>query len=99
MHPVNMRSFATFAAFAAGTNALVPRQTSGCCFHLTASGGASGPVGQLGDGQNRVGGDSASLPEGQYCISSDGSITDGSGRGCILTRMFSCPLGRAVLTF
>jgi hypothetical protein len=82
----NMRNFAAFAAFAASAQALVSRDTS-CCFHLTASGGASGPVGQLGDGQNRVGGDSGSLPEGQFCINTDGSITDGSGRGCILTRM------------
>ncbi|KAL4986153.1 ubiquitin 3 binding protein But2 C-terminal domain-containing protein [Aspergillus falconensis] len=91
----NMRNFAAFAAFAAGAHAFVPRDTS-CCFHLTASGGASGPVGQLGDGQNRVGGDSGSLPEGQFCINSDGSITDGSGRGCILTpptTQFQCDLG------
>ncbi|KAL4922549.1 ubiquitin 3 binding protein But2 C-terminal domain-containing protein [Aspergillus aurantiobrunneus] len=87
-----MRNFATFAAFAAGANALVPRDTS-CCFHITASGEASGPVGQLGDGQNRIGGN---LPEGQFCVNSDGSITDGSGRGCILTpptTQFQCDLG------
>ncbi|KAL4744018.1 ubiquitin 3 binding protein But2 C-terminal domain-containing protein [Aspergillus similis] len=91
----NMRNFAAFAAFAASAHAFVSRDTS-CCFHLTASGGASGPVGQLGDGQNRVGGDSGSLPEGQFCINSDGSITDGSGRGCILTpptTQFQCDLG------
>jgi hypothetical protein len=80
-----MRNFAAFAAFAASANALVPRDTS-CCFGLTASGEASGPVGQLDDGQNRIGGD---LPAGQYCIDTDGSITDGNGRGCILTRMCS----------
>ncbi|KAL4770378.1 ubiquitin 3 binding protein But2 C-terminal domain-containing protein [Aspergillus nidulans var. acristatus] len=91
----NMRNFAAFAAFAASAQALVSRDNS-CCFHLTASGGASGPVGQLGDGQNRVGGDSGSLPEGQFCINTDGSITDGSGRGCILTpptTQFQCDLG------
>ncbi|EAA64790.1 hypothetical protein AN1670.2 [Aspergillus nidulans FGSC A4] len=90
-----MRNFAAFAAFAASAQAFVSRDTS-CCFHLTASGGASGPVGQLGDGQNRVGGDSGSLPEGQFCINTDGSITDGSGRGCILTpptTQFQCDLG------
>lgn len=79
---VNMRNFATVAAFAAGAHALVPRDTS-CCFHISASGETSGQVGQLGDGQNRIGGDT---PQGQFCIDSDGSITDGSGRGCILTR-------------
>ncbi|KAJ0421578.1 ubiquitin 3 binding protein But2 C-terminal domain-containing protein [Aspergillus carlsbadensis] len=87
-----MRNFATFAAFAASANALVPRDTS-CCFGLTASGEASGPVGQLDDGQNRIGGD---LPAGQYCIDSDGSITDGNGRGCILTpptTQFQCDEG------
>ncbi|KIA75464.1 GPI anchored cell wall protein [Aspergillus ustus] len=87
-----MRNFATFAAFAAGANALVPRDNS-CCFSLTASGGASGTVGQLDDGQNRIGGN---LPPGQYCIDSNGSITDGSGRGCILTpptTQFQCDEG------
>ncbi|KAL4745785.1 ubiquitin 3 binding protein But2 C-terminal domain-containing protein [Aspergillus terricola var. indicus] len=91
----NMRIFAAFAAFVASAQALVSRDTS-CCFHLTASGGASGPVGQLEDGQNRVGGDSGSLPEGQFCINTDGSITDGSGRGCILTpptTQFQCDSG------
>ncbi|KAL2861801.1 ubiquitin 3 binding protein But2 C-terminal domain-containing protein [Aspergillus pseudodeflectus] len=87
-----MRNFAAFAALAASANALVPRDTS-CCFGLTASGEASGPVGQLDDGQNRIGGD---LPAGQYCIDTDGSITDGNGRGCILTpptTQFQCDEG------
>ncbi|KAL3466056.1 ubiquitin 3 binding protein But2 C-terminal domain-containing protein [Aspergillus heterothallicus] len=87
-----MRNFATIAAFAAGANALIPRANS-CCFTLTASGGASGTVGQLDDGQNRIGGN---LPPGQYCIDSDGSITDGNGRGCILTpptTQFQCDEG------
>ncbi|KAL3473580.1 ubiquitin 3 binding protein But2 C-terminal domain-containing protein [Aspergillus californicus] len=87
-----MRNFATLAAFAAGTNALVPRQ-NGCCFHITASGDASGSIGQLGDGQNRIGG---GLTPAQYCIDSDGSITDNSGRGCILTpptTQFQCDQG------
>lgn len=75
--------FATLAAFAASTQALTGRTTN-CCFHLTASGGASGTVGQLSDGQNRIG--DHSLSTAQFCISPDGSITDGSGRGCILTR-------------
>lgn len=77
-----MKSFFGIAAFAAGTRALVTRGGS-CCFHLTASGGSSGSVGQLSDGQNRIGDNS--LSPAQFCIDS-GSITDGNGRGCILTR-------------
>ncbi|PYH92886.1 hypothetical protein BO71DRAFT_485085 [Aspergillus ellipticus CBS 707.79] len=87
-----MKTFTTLAAFAAGTNALVGRGNS-CCFHLTASGGASGTIGQLGDGQNRIGG---GLPETQFCIDSNGGITDSSGRGCIVTSsttQFQCDLG------
>ncbi|OKL63341.1 hypothetical protein UA08_01156 [Talaromyces atroroseus] len=76
-----MKSFATLAAFAAGANALAIRSDS-CCFELTASGGASGTLGQLSDGQNRIGG---GLPPATYCISSSGIITDSNGRGCILT--------------
>ncbi|KAJ5878998.1 hypothetical protein N7455_002463 [Penicillium solitum] len=77
-----MRNFITLAAFAAGSNALVSR-TDSCCFSLTSSGGASGKLGQLGDGQNRIGDDS--LQPAQYCIDSNGAITDDKGRGCILT--------------
>ncbi|KAJ5174387.1 uncharacterized protein N7482_000264, partial [Penicillium canariense] len=88
-----MKSFFTLAAFAVGTHALASRAAS-CCFHLTASGGSSGSVGQLSDGQNRIGDNSLSPAE--FCISSDGSITDGSGRGCILTpptTQFQCDVG------
>ena len=78
-----MKTFvAVTLALTAGTNALVSR-TNTCCFGLTASGGVSGTVGQLSDGQNRVGGN---LPAGSYCIASNGGITDGAGRGCFLTR-------------
>ena len=78
-----MRKFIALAAFSAGSNALVSR-TDSCCFHLTSSGGASGQLGQLGDGQNRIGDNS--LQPAQYCIDANGSITDSKGRGCILTR-------------
>ena len=81
-----MKNFVTVAAFAAGANALVGRSNS-CCFSLNASGGASGTLGQLSDGQNRIGDDS--LSPAQYCIDSNGAITDGNGRGCILTREYS----------
>jgi hypothetical protein len=77
-----MKTFVTLAAFAAGTNALVGRGDS-CCFHLTASGGASGSVGQLSDGQNRIGDNS--LAPADYCINSSGGIIDSNGSGCILT--------------
>ncbi|KAI9933688.1 hypothetical protein MW887_004759 [Aspergillus wentii] len=88
-----MRSLTTLAVLAAGTQALISR-TNTCCFHLTAYGGPSGPVGQLSDGQNRIGDNS--LPTAQFCISPDASITDGSGRGCILTpptTQFQCDQG------
>ena len=35
------------------------------CFHLNATGGPGGCLGQLADGQNRIG---QNLPEAQYCI-------------------------------
>ncbi|KAI9702354.1 MAG: hypothetical protein M1836_000833 [Candelina mexicana] len=77
-----MKTFAVVSlALAAGSNALVARQST-CCFHLSASGGQSGTVGQLSDGQNRIGG---GLPQAQYCIDSNGGLTDQSSRGCILT--------------
>jgi len=77
-----MKTFVTtLALLVAGANALVGRDGT-CCFSLTASGGASGTLGQLSDGQNRIGG---GLPAAQYCIGSNGGLTDGSGRGCILT--------------
>ncbi|RMJ26505.1 hypothetical protein PHISP_02603 [Aspergillus sp. HF37] len=88
-----MKHFASLAALAAGANALVPRADT-CCFHLNASGGASGTLGQLGDGQVRVGDDR--LDTSTFCISNNGSITDASGRGCILTpptTQFQCDLG------
>ncbi|KAJ5610649.1 hypothetical protein N7510_007368 [Penicillium lagena] len=75
-----MKTFVTLAAFAAGTNALVGRSNS-CCFHLTASGGVSGSIGQLDDGQTRVGDNT--LSPAQFCLdSSNGTITDSKGRGC-----------------
>lgn len=89
-----MKNFVTVAAFAAGANALVGRSSS-CCFHLTASGGASGTLGQLSDGQNRIGDNS--LSAAQYCIDSNGAITDANGRGCILTGEFYFYLSLSVI--
>jgi hypothetical protein len=80
-----MRTFTTVAAFASAANALVSRSET-CCFGLSASGSESGPIGQLDDGQCRIYG--GGLPRGQFCIDSQGGITDGKGRGCILTRTY-----------
>ena len=77
-----MKTFATVAAFAASANALVGRGAN-CCFHIDASGAAQGSLGQLGDGQNRIG--DSNLSPAQFCIDSNGGITDANGRGCIVT--------------
>ena len=75
---------AALAAFAAGANALVARDNV-CCFHLTASGGIPGTIGQLDDGQIRIQGP---LSPSEFCINSSGGIVDDSGYGCVLTRQF-----------
>jgi hypothetical protein len=68
------------------------------CFHLTASGGKSGVLGQLDDGQNRVGQTCGLATEqATYCLS-NGGLTDSNGRGCILTpptTQFQCDVGAA----
>lgn len=63
-------------AFGLGANAFVAREASQCV-QLKASGGASGVLGQLADGQNRVGG---SNPTGCYCLGANGGFTDSNGR-------------------
>lgn len=83
-------SFTAAGLMAVAAGNIIPRDQ--CCFQLTASGGVSGVVGQLADGQNRVGG---SYPTGTYCIN-NGGLTDGQGRGCILTSpssQFQCDVG------
>ncbi|KAF2625474.1 hypothetical protein BU25DRAFT_449910 [Macroventuria anomochaeta] len=83
-------------AFGLGANALVAREASQC-IQLQASGGQSGILGQLGDGQNRVGG---GHPTGCYCLS-NGGFTDSNGRGCILTpptTQFQCDVGASPTT-
>ncbi|KAI7324210.1 hypothetical protein KC315_g8297 [Hortaea werneckii] len=87
-----MKTFATAAGMALGASAALLPRADQCCFQLTASGGQSGTLGQLSDGQNRIGG---GLGEATYCIS-NGMITDKSGRGCILTpptTQFQCDKG------
>lgn len=72
-------AFITLSLGLGATAAILKREQ--CCFQLTASGGASGSVGQIVDGQVRIGDGS---PPATFCIN-NGAITDGSGRGCILT--------------
>ena len=91
-----MKNFIVLLLFlAADSYALVARASNcACTFSLTASGGSSGVIAQLTDGQNRVG--STGLPAATYCLGSNGGITDGQGRGCILTpptTQFQCDTG------
>jgi hypothetical protein len=83
-----MKSLFFLAAFAASVNALAlfPRAEVPCCFHLNVSGEVTGPLGQLTDGQSRVGDNS--LSQSLFCINSTGVITDSTGKGCIITREF-----------
>ncbi|KUJ09205.1 uncharacterized protein LY89DRAFT_690265 [Mollisia scopiformis] len=85
-------TLATLALGGLASAAGIPRDTCSCKFTITASGGQSGVVGQLSDGQNRIGGGN---PTGEYCIN-NGQITDSQGRGCILTpptTQFQCDTG------
>lgn len=87
-----MYSYITALALAGGVSARVlPRGQDGCCFQLKASGEQSGLVGQLGDGQNRIGG---GYQPATFCIS-NGEITDSNGRGCVVTppNQFQCDEG------
>jgi hypothetical protein len=75
-----------------GASALnIPRTQ--CTFGLTASGGQSGTIGQLDDGQNRIGG---GLTAVVFSINNNGSVMDSAGRGCILTRKFVPLRSRAI---
>jgi len=87
-----MKSAISTLALALGANVVLARDM--CHFQLTTSGWVSGVVGQLDDGQNRVGG---SFPTGSYTID-NGAFTDDQGRGCILTpptSQFQCDVGAA----
>lgn len=53
----------------ANSNALVPRGGS-CSFSITVNGGPGGKLGQLSDGQNRIG--DHSLSSGSYSIDAKG---------------------------
>jgi hypothetical protein len=75
-----MHTLATLSLIAGISALTVPRSTRS--FGLTASGEESGTIGQLSDGQNRIGG---GLVPATFTIS-NGGISDAAGRGCILTR-------------
>ncbi|KAH0019899.1 hypothetical protein KCU78_g6637, partial [Aureobasidium melanogenum] len=80
-----MKSVYSTLGFALGASAAILVARDQCCFSLTAAGGKTGAVGQLSDGQNRIG-QTSGLVTGQatYCIN-NGGLTDKNGRGCILT--------------
>ncbi|KAK2623631.1 hypothetical protein QTJ16_006812 [Diplocarpon rosae] len=72
-------------------------QRSSCWFGITASGEQSGSLGQLDDGQIRIGG---GLAPASFSIT-NGAITDGDGFGCILTddvEQFQCDQGKSPIT-
>ncbi|CAD0095326.1 unnamed protein product [Aureobasidium vineae] len=96
-----MKNVYTTLGFAFGASAATLTARDQCCFSLTAAGGKSGAVGELSDGQTRIG-QTAGLDIGNanFCLS-NGGITDGNGRGCILTpptTQFQCDVGAAPTT-
>ncbi|TVY76010.1 hypothetical protein LSUE1_G007476 [Lachnellula suecica] len=85
-----MHTFVTLSLALGASAWVVPRSnSSSCSFELTASGGQNGNIGQLSDGQNRIGGGLALVT---FTID-NGGITDSAGSGCILTpeiEQFQC---------
>ncbi|KAK6524010.1 hypothetical protein TWF694_005678 [Orbilia ellipsospora] len=80
---------------------VIPRNPCYVCqgFTISVSGGVSGPLGQIGDGQNRVG--PATPSPAKYTLGCGGGITDQNGRGCILTpptTQFQCDVGASPTT-
>jgi hypothetical protein len=62
--------------------AALENRGSGCNVQLTVSGAVNDPVGQISDGQARVG---SGISTATFTLSS-GSMTDSQGRGCWWTR-------------
>ncbi|KAK6000490.1 hypothetical protein QM012_003736 [Aureobasidium pullulans] len=96
-----MKTVYSTLGFALGASAAALAPRAQCCFSLTAAGGKSGVVGQLSDGQNRIG-QTAGLATGQatYCLN-NGGLTDENGRGCILTpptTQLQCDVGASPTT-
>lgn len=57
--------------------------TGSCCkFTISSPSSFPSPAGQLDDGQIRFNG---TYPTANFCLGSDGGITDDQGRGCIVT--------------
>ncbi|KAH7327024.1 hypothetical protein BKA65DRAFT_61319 [Rhexocercosporidium sp. MPI-PUGE-AT-0058] len=78
----------------AGASASPLITRSSCWFGLTASGGQSGTLGQLPDGQIRIGG---GLAPASFSID-EGKVTDDSGFGCLLTEgieQLQCDQGKS----
>ncbi len=74
---------------------LQTRQSASCAFGISVSGGVTGSLGQLADGQNRVGPGQSGAQYSMSCSGNGGSITQ-PGRGCILTpptTQFQCDSG------
>ncbi|KAH8700234.1 ubiquitin 3 binding protein But2 C-terminal domain-containing protein [Talaromyces proteolyticus] len=76
-----MKTVFAVTACIATANALVT-QNATCCFNMTVSGTSSGRLGQIDDGQTRLGN---STLASQFCIDSSGGITDAKHRGCFFT--------------
>ncbi|KAI1137380.1 hypothetical protein F5Y05DRAFT_87922 [Hypoxylon sp. FL0543] len=70
--------FIAFLASLASVEGVSDPMNAGCGFHLTASGGFNGSVGQLADGQVRAGSD---LPPSLFTWFGD-AFTDQQGRSC-----------------
>ncbi|OCK73791.1 hypothetical protein K432DRAFT_447644, partial [Lepidopterella palustris CBS 459.81] len=81
-------------AFGLGASAgLLRRNLDQCCFKLEAHGYAHGHIGQLSDGQCRIGG---GHDHSTFCINKhSGTIKDSTGRECIVTEVgqFQCDSG------
>ncbi|GAB7332268.1 hypothetical protein MBLNU13_g04110t2 [Cladosporium sp. NU13] len=81
-HTLGLIALAAMAQAACPTKPL-------CEFSLTAYGAsakeASGVVGELFDGQNRIGQCNLPIPKAKYSLDSHGRIWDSRDRGCILT--------------
>lgn len=82
-------------------SAVLPRNPCYKCqgFTISVSGGVSGPLGQISDGQNRVGPNTPTAAK--YNLGCAGGIVDANSRGCILTpptTQYQCDVGASPTT-
>ncbi|KAF2836999.1 hypothetical protein M501DRAFT_213428 [Patellaria atrata CBS 101060] len=94
-----MRTAALAVALSLATGAFAKPAPTSCRFKLTGKGGPGGIIGQLSDGQNRIG---QGLAASTYSIDKYGGVTDQDGRGCILTpptSQWQCDQGAAPTPF